>query len=81
MFWFAYNSLYKHIFLSLNKSLVTLKICFLKKYIFIFFEKNFFEKNFFLKNTYGLVKTKANVNHGYYTYVWPAGGGGSTLYN
>ena len=41
VFSFAYNSLNKHIFLSLNKSLVTLKTCFLKKYIFIFFEKSY----------------------------------------
>ena len=42
VFCFAYNSLNKHIFLTLNKSLVTLKICFLKKYILTFFWKKLY---------------------------------------
>ena len=50
VFCFAYNSLNKHIFLTLNKSLVTLKICFMKKYIFTFFRrKKFLEKKFMEK--------------------------------
>ena len=41
VFCFAYNSLNNHIFLTLNKSFVILKICFLKNIFLLFFEKSY----------------------------------------